>query len=143
MQKKYKMSAIVCLTALAAAICAAGCLAPTTPEPLEGPDFHQATEGYDDRVVFYVIPYSDDAATYMVNYTVQKDGNTYESRSNALFENISGSAPIVFTVPRQTDESISLEIAVMSTGGEILHTSTTRINPVQTITGGVPLHPVS
>ncbi|MCA9703901.1 MAG: hypothetical protein KC400_08675 [Methanolinea sp.] len=143
--KKMKdtISAFTCLIAITAAICAAGCLAPTTPGPREGPDFHQVTEGYDDRVIFSVIPYSDDPDTYLVDYTLQKDGNTYESRSSVIFENISASAPIVFSVPRQPGESVSLEIAVTSTGGELLHTSTTTINPVQTIQGGVPLRPVS
>lgn len=89
-----------------------------------------------------VIPYSDDPGTYLVDYTTQKDGFVYESRSRAIFENISASAPIVFSVPRQTGESVSFEIAVRSTGRDILHMSVTRINPVQTIPGGVPLRPV-
>jgi len=142
MKMKDMISAFTCLIAIIAAICAAGCLSPTTPGPQERPDFHQVTEGYDDRVIFSVIPSSDDPDTYLVDYTIQKDGFVYESRSRAIFENISSSAPIVFSVPRQTGESVSLEIAVTSTEGELLHTSVTRINPVQTIPGGVPLRPV-
>jgi hypothetical protein len=142
MRKKRGIRAIICMMALVAALCGAGCLAPEPPAPEEGPDFHQVTEGYDDRIVFYVIPYRDEPATYVVNYTIFKNGTTYESRSDAVYGNISGSAPIVFEVPRSPDESISLKIEVRSTGGRILHSSSTVINSVRMDATGTPLYPV-
>jgi hypothetical protein len=62
-----------------------------------------------------------------------------------VYENIAESAPIVFEVPRSPDDTISLEIEVRNTDGDVLHSSTTIIGPVQQVTAveGTPLVPVT
>jgi hypothetical protein len=122
---------IMCILAAVVAACSAGCLGPTQPteQPVARPEFHQMTEGYDDRIVFSVIPRSDTPGTYSVDYTILRDGTTVESRSAVVYENISDTCPIVFEVPRSPGSSIALEIEVRNTGGEVLHTSTTVIHP--------------
>jgi hypothetical protein len=122
---------ILFIAVLIVLLCWAGCLAPTPQEHEKGADFHQVTEGYDDGVVFYVIPYQDEPGIYLVDYNITKDGTMYESRSNAVFENISAFGPIIFTVPRGLGEHISLEIEVRNTDGEVLYRSTTVIGPVR------------
>jgi hypothetical protein len=136
---------LLALIAVVAA-CGAGCLSPEQPpeQPVPGPEFIQATEGYDDRIVFSVIPKSNTPGTYVVDYEILRNGTTEEARTGVAYENVAKTAPIVFQVPRSPGDSISLEITVRNTDGDVLHTSTTVINPKMTVPAGegTPLGPV-
>jgi hypothetical protein len=113
-----------------AAACGAGCLAPESPEdPDPAPEFHQVTESYNDRIVFSIIPYRDTPATYVADFEILRNGTTVEARSNVVYENVSESDPIIFEVARSANESVSLEVEVRNTSGDVLHTSTTTITP--------------
>jgi hypothetical protein len=134
---RSRITALVALVAVVAA-CGAGCISPEQPpeQPVPGPEFHQVTEGYDDRVVFSVIPKSDTPGTYVVDYEILRNGTTEEARDGMVYENVAEAAPIVFEVPRSPGDSISLEITVRTTDGDVLHTSTTVINPEMTVPAG-------
>lgn len=106
-----------------------GCLAPSTPVT-EGSGFHQMTMGYDDLVIFSIIPFSKEPGTYVLNYKILKNETTYESGFQEVYENVSEFSPIQFTVPRSSDDCISLQIEVRNSGGDILHRSNTTISPV-------------
>lgn len=144
-QKRVATLAVVCMVAAIAAACSAGCLVRDggpVKQSVEGPEFHQMTEGYDDRVVFKVIPRSDTPGTYVVNYSILRNGTTVEARSEAVHENISAAAPIVFVADRSADDAVALLIEVMSTDGTVLHTSTTSVGPVRSDLPTTPLMPV-
>lgn len=140
---------LICILLALAAVavaCGAGCLSPEPPEqPVPGPEFRQSTEGYDDRVVFAIIPESDTPGTYVVDYEILRNGTTVEARTGVIYENVAEGAPIVFEVPRSPDDRVSLEVEVRNTDGDVLHTSTTVIGPVTTVPAGegTPLVPVT
>ncbi|MDG6256894.1 MAG: hypothetical protein QCH35_04770 [Methanomicrobiaceae archaeon] len=139
--------AILCIIGVLAVACGAGCFSADRPpeDPAPAPTFHQHTEGYDDRVVFSVIPYSDTRATYVVDCEILRNGTTVEARTDAVFESISQDTPIVFEVPRTPDDRISLEIEVRNTDGDVLHTSTTVVGPARQVPAseGTPLAPAT
>ena len=140
---------LICILLALAAVavaCGAGCLSPEPPEqPVPGPEFRQSTEGYDDRVVFAIIPESDTPGTYVVDYEILRNGTTEEARTGVIYENIAETAPIVYEVPRATGDTIALEIEVRNTEGDVLHASTTVINPAARVPAGegTPLVPVT
>jgi hypothetical protein len=140
-----KPLSLISILIVIAAACGAGCLSSEPTPAAPGPEFHQVTEGYDDRIVFSVIPRSDTPGTYVVDYEILRNGTTVEARTGVVYENIAESAPIVFEVPRSPDDTISLEIEVRNTDGDVLHSSTTVIGPVQQVTAveGTPLVPVT
>ncbi|RXE57032.1 hypothetical protein ABH15_02555 [Methanoculleus taiwanensis] len=119
----------ICIGILLAVCCIAGCLTTERPAAPPASEFHQMTEGYDDRVVFNVIPRTDTPGTYVVNYTILRNGTTVESRQAMVYENITGDNPIVFVVPRLPGDATELAIEVRNTGGVILHTSRTTVSP--------------
>jgi len=115
--------------------CGAGCLSSETPcEPsAPGPEFHQVTDGYDDRIVFSLMPRSDMPGTYVVDYEILRNGTTVEVRTGVVYENIAETAPIIFEVPRSQEDRVSLEVEVRNTDDKVLHTSTTVISPARQV----------
>jgi len=96
-------------------------------------EFRGETSGYDDRVVFRFIPNTDEAATYSVTCTIERDvswGTTSETREDVRYENISRSNPIEIVVPREEPlDGAAIEIEIRNTAGEVLHQSRTSVAP--------------
>jgi hypothetical protein len=139
-----QISLLIALIALAVA-CGAWCLSSEPPcEPsAPGPEFHQITEGYKDRIVFSLMPRSDTPGTYVVDYEILRNGTTVDARTGVVYENVAETAPIVFEVPRSPDDSVSLEVEVRNTDGDVLDKSTTVISPDHQVPAGegMPLVP--
>ncbi len=132
-QKRVATLVLLCIVTTIAVACGAGCLVRDSGpvrQSVEGPEFHQVTEGYDDRVVFLVIPLSDTPGTYVLNYSILQNGTTVESRPAAVYENVSDAEPIVFTAARSANDTVAFEVEILTTGGDVLHRSTTTLRPV-------------
>ncbi len=127
-------ASLVCLV-LAAVLLSAGCTEreQSPGDRVPGPDFRGEASGYDDRVVFRFIPNTDEAATYSVSCTIERDvswGTTSETRENVRYENISRSNPLEFVVPREDpSDGAAIEIEIRNTAGEVLHQSRTSVQP--------------
>jgi hypothetical protein len=138
------ISLLIALIALAVA-CGAWYLVSEPPcePPAPGPEFHQVTDGYNDRIVFSLMPRSDTPGTYVVDYEILRNGTTVEVRTDVTYENIAETAPIVFEVPRSPDDRVSLRVEVRNTDSDVLHSSTTVISPVLQVPAGegIPLVP--
>ena len=138
------ISLLLALIALAIA-CGAWYLSSEPPceLPAPGPEFHQVTDGYDDRIVFSLMPRSDTPGTYVVDYEILRNGTTVEARTDVVYENIAETAPIVFEVSRSPNDRVSLKVEVHNTDSDVLHSSTTVISPVRQAPEGegIPLVP--
>ncbi len=96
-------------------------------------EFRSETSGYEDRVEFRFIPNTDEAATYSVTHTIERDvswGTTIETREDVRYENISRSNPIEIVVPREDpSDGAAIEIEIRNTAGVVLHQSRTSVAP--------------
>ncbi|MDV4342129.1 hypothetical protein HL657_02815 [Methanoculleus sp. YWC-01] len=124
---------LVCLF-LVAFLLSAGC---TDQQSFSGKamdtEFRSETSGYEDRVEFRFIPNTDEAATYSVTHTIERDvswGTTIETREDVRYENISRSNPIEIVVPREDpSDGAAIEIEIRNTAGVVLHQSRTSVAP--------------